>query len=171
MKGYIQVYTGDGKGKTTAALGLAVRAAGAGMKVLIAQFMKSGEYSEIHALKKFGDAVTVRQYGRKNFIHGKPESEDIRLAGEGLTEVREQLISGKYDLVILDEASIAVYFNLFSVQDLIDVMEAKPEHTELVITGRRAAPEIIERADLVTEMKEIKHYHSQGVKARKGIES
>lgn len=171
MKGYIQVYTGDGKGKTTAALGLAIRAVGAGMNVFIAQFMKGKEYSELESLAKFGDSITVRQYGRENFIYEKPEPEDIRCAVEGLEETKELMRSGKYDLVILDEANIAVYFNVFSVHDLLAVIEAKPEHVELVITGRRAAPQVLEKADLVSEMREVKHYHHKGIRARRGIES
>ena len=170
MKGFIQVYTGDGKGKTTAALGLAVRAAGAGLRVFIAQFMKGREYSELISLERFRDLITVKQYGRRSFIEDKPDVDDIRCAAEGLREVRETLISGACDLVILDEANVAVHFGLFTVDDLLDVMEAKPGHVELVITGRRADPRVIEKADLVTEMVEVKHYYSRGVKARRGIE-
>ena len=170
MKGFIQVYTGDGKGKTTAALGLAVRAAGAGLRVFIAQFMKGREYSELKALERFRDLITVKQYGLRSFIEDKPSDDDIRCAAEGLREVREALTSGAYDLVILDEANMAVHFGLFTVDQLLDVMEAKPGHVELVITGRCSDPRIIEKADLVTEMVEVKHYYSRGVKARKGIE-
>jgi cob(I)alamin adenosyltransferase len=171
MKGYIQVYTGNGKGKTTAAFGLALRAAGAGMKVFISQFVKGMEYSELEAIKRFDDLITLKQFGRGCFIYEKPEEEDIKLAAAGLKETKEIIISGKYDLVILDEANIAVYYNLFSAQDLLNVMDEKPEQVELVITGRYADPKVIERADLVTEMKEIKHYYSNGVTARRGIES
>jgi len=170
MKGYIQVYTGNGKGKTTAAFGLALRAAGAGMKVFISQFVKGMEYSELEAIKRFDDLITLKQFGRGCFIYEKPEEEDIKLAAAGLKETKEIIISGKYDLVILDEANIAVYYNLFSAQDLLNVMDKKPEQVELVITGRYADPKVIERADLVTEMKEIKHYYSNGVTARRGIE-
>ena len=170
MKGYIQVYTGDGKGKTTAALGLAIRAAGAGMKVFIAQFLKLGEYSEHKALSRFSDLIEVRQYGRGCFIHGRPEEEDIRMAKKGLDEVRDMISSGKYDVVILDEASIAVYYNLFKADELLEIVRAKPEHVEVVITGRKADQRIIDEADLVTEMKEIKHYYKKGVTSRPGIE-
>ena len=171
MKGCIQVYTGDGKGKTTAALGLALRAAGAGLKVFIAQFAKGREYSELRALERFSDVVTVKQYGRPGFIvDGRPGEEDIACAREGLSEAKSIIQSGGCNLVILDEANIAVYFNLFSAADLLDVIDTKPEHVELVITGRKADPLILERADLVTEMCEIKHYFNNHVNARRGIE-
>jgi cob(I)alamin adenosyltransferase len=170
-RGYVQIYTGDGKGKTTAAFGLALRAAGTGLRVFIAQFAKSIRYSEVEALERFDDQITIKQYGRRCFIQGKPEQADIDAARKGYEESREALISGEYDLVILDEANIAVHFSLFSEQDLLDLIDAKPEKVELVITGRRAPKSLIERADLVTEMKEIKHYYTDGVEGRKGIES
>jgi cob(I)alamin adenosyltransferase len=170
MKGYVQVYTGNGKGKTTAALGLALRAVGADLRVYIAQFAKHGEYSEISALEKYRESITIQQYGRIGFINGDPEDDDIRAAREGLNEVKEAMCSGKYDVVILDEANIATRYRLLSVDELLVLIEAKPEHVELVITGRDADARIIERADLVTEMKEVKHYYQQGVEARVGIE-
>jgi cob(I)alamin adenosyltransferase len=170
MRGYVHVYTGDGKGKTTAALGLAVRAAGAGLKVYIAQFLKGMEYSEHKALAKFSDAIVVRQFGRGCFIHRTPEEEDIQAAREGLSEAAAAIKSGKYDMVILDEANIAIHYKLFSVEDLLNLILSRPNDVELVITGRRADARIIEAADLVTEMKEIKHYYQKGVTAREGIE-
>jgi len=170
MKGYIQVYTGDGKGKTTAAFGLAVRAAGAGLRVYIAQFVKGMKYGELDAMEKLSDCITIKQYGRDCFIFNEPDKEDIRAAQEGLREVREIMCSGEYQVIILDEANIATYYNLFSVDDLLDFIKVKPEGVELVITGRKADPRIIEKADLVTEMKEIKHYYQKGVEARTGIE-
>lgn len=170
MKGYIQVYTGNGKGKTTAAFGLALRAVGAGLKVYIAQFVKGMEYSELKSVERLSDSITLRQYGLGFFINRKPDREDIRAAREGLKEVRENMCSGKYDLIILDEANIATCYGLFSVEDLLDFIGAKPENVELVITGRMADSRIIESADLVTEMKEIKHYYHGGVEARIGIE-
>ena len=170
MKGYIQVYTGDGKGKTTAALGLALRAAGAGLKVYIAQFVKGMEYSELKFLRNLSDSIVVKQYGRDCFIYREPDEEDIQAAQEGLKELREIMNSRKYQMIILDEANIATHFNLFSVDDLLDLIHGKPEDVELVITGRRADPRIIAEADLVTEMKEIKHYYQKGVQAREGIE-
>ena len=170
MKGYIHVYTGNGKGKTTAALGLALRASGAGLSVYIAQFVKGMEYSELKAMEKLSESVAIKQYGRDCFIYKEPGKEDIQAARDGLKEVREIMGSGKYQMIILDEANIATYFNLFSVDDLLDFIHAKPEDVELVITGRMADPRIIEEADLVTEMKEIKHYYEKGVQAREGIE-
>ncbi|MBW2202881.1 MAG: cob(I)yrinic acid a,c-diamide adenosyltransferase [Deltaproteobacteria bacterium] len=170
LKGYIQIYTGNGKGKTTAAFGLALRAVGAGLKVYIAQFVKGAEYSELESVKKLSDSITLRQYGLGFFVNREPDKEDVRVAREGLKEVREIMCSGMYDLVILDEANVAIYHDLFSVEDLLDFMRTKPENVELVITGRRADPRIIESADLVTEMKEIKHYYHSGVEARIGIE-
>jgi cob(I)alamin adenosyltransferase len=170
MRGYIQVYTGDGKGKTTAALGLAIRAAGAGMNVYIAQFVKGMEYSELIALEKLSEYITLKQYGRSCFINGKPEEEDIRMAREGLEEVKSVMCSGNYQMIIVDEANIATYYNLFAVEDLINLIREKPEDVELVITGRNADSRIIELADLVTEMKDIKHYYREGIPARDGIE-
>lgn len=170
MKGYVQVYTGNGKGKTTAALGLSLRAAGAGLKVYIAQFMKMGEYSEIKALKRFSDLITVEQFGTGKFILDQPSPEEILAAKEGLKRISAIIAAGKYDLIVLEEANLAVKFNLFPVEDLLDIINAKPEPLELVITGRYADPVIIEKADLVTEMKEIKHYFQKGVAARVGIE-
>ena len=170
MKGYIQVYTGNGKGKTTAALGLAIRAAGAGLKVFIAQFNKKGDYSEIKALKRFADLITVEQYGLGRFTDGKPLPEDIKAARKGLKRVKSILSAGEYQVVVLEEANVATKYGLFSVQDLLSVMLAKPDTVELVITGWGASPRIIENADLVTEMKAVKHYYQKGIRARIGIE-
>jgi len=169
-KGYVQIYTGDGKGKTTAALGLALRAAGAGLRVYIGQFMKTGAYSEVHALKRLSDRVTIEQYGTGRFIKGAPEIEDIEAARRGLERAKAAMGSGRYGLVILDEANVALHFGLFPVGELINLIAAKPDGVELVITGRGASPEVIDRADLVTEMKSIKHYFDKKVPARKGIE-
>ena len=170
MKGYVQVYTGDGKGKTTAALGLALRAAGADLKVFIAQFVKGMEYSELKSIKRFDDLITLKQYGRAAFIHGEPTPEDFDAAKKGFDDLKQAIASGEYAVVIIDEANIAIYYKLFTVEELICLIDEKPGHVEIVITGRKADPKIIERADLVTEMKEVKHYYNHGVKARKGIE-
>lgn len=169
--GYIQIYTGNGKGKTTAAFGLAMRAAGAGLKVFIGQFVKGMKYSEIETLERFPGLITVRQYGRGCFIRNAPKEEDTKAASVGLEEVREALCSGQYKIVILDEANIATHFRLFSVDDLLALIDSKPPNVELVITGRNADPRVLQRADLVTEMLEVKHYYTKGVEARKGIES
>ena len=170
MKGYIHVYTGDGKGKTTAALGLAIRAVGAGLKVYIAQFLKHGDYSEIKGLDRFSDTITVEQFGRGRFIKGRPSKEDVAAARQGLKKVKTILAAGKYSVVILDEANVAVSLNLFSENELLEILDHRPDNVEIIITGRGAAAGIIEAADLVTEMKEIKHYFKKGVKARIGIE-
>lgn len=170
MKGYIQIYTGNGKGKTTAAMGLSVRAVGAGKKVFFAQFVKGQVYSEVKAILQYLPNITIKQYGLDCFIYHKPKQEDIDAARKGFEEVSEIILSGKYDVVVLDEANIAIYYNLFSVEELIELLERKPEQTEIIITGRNAPNELIEFADLVTEMKEIKHYYTQGIQARIGIE-
>ncbi len=170
MKGYIQVYTGNGKGKTTAALGLTLRACGAGKRVLFAQFIKGGDYAEIEAIRQFLPAVTVRQYGLGRFISGTPAPQDIRAAAEGLRELAELIPSGKYDVVVLDEANVALHYGLFAAHELIRLIGSRPEAVEIVLTGRYAPPEILEIADLVTEMREVKHYFHAGVPAREGIE-
>jgi cob(I)alamin adenosyltransferase len=170
MQGYVQVYTGDGKGKTTAALGLAVRAAGAGLKVFIGQFIKSMTYSEIKALERFEELITIRQFGRGCFIRGNPTQADIDVAGQALEALAGALKSGHYDVVIADEANVAFGCHLISEQDLLDLIDARPAHVELVLTGRGAPQAVIDRADLVTEMKAVKHYYERGIIAREGIE-
>ncbi len=169
MRGYIQVYTGNGKGKTTAALGLALRAAGAGFLVFIGQFLKAASSSEHKALSRFRDLIIIKAYGREGLLK-EINSIDIKLAKEGLKDCKKAILSEKYKLVILDEANVAVHFNLFSIEELLEVILNKPPSLELVITGRHAHKKLIEIADLVTEMKEIKHYYQKGVLARKGIE-
>ncbi len=168
-KGYIQIYTGNGKGKTTAAIGLAIRAVGANLKVLFVQFVKGQYYSEHKTLEKL-ENITIKQFGREGFIHSKPTEEDIKKAKEGYNFVLDAFKQDLYDVVILDEANIAVFFNLFSEDELIYLMDKKPTNAELIITGRYATQKVIEKADLVTEMKEIKHYYKQNVLARVGIE-
>lgn len=170
MGSYVHVYTGNGKGKTTAAIGLAVRAAGAGLKVLFAQFVKGCKYSEIRALERFNEAVTIKQFGRGCFIVRDADDEDIAIAREGLNEISDDLSSGKYNLVILDEACIALFYKLFTVEQLIHCVMQRNDKVEVVITGRYAPEKLIEFADLVTEMKEIRHYYNKGVEARDGIE-
>jgi cob(I)alamin adenosyltransferase len=169
-KGFVQVYTGDGKGKTTAALGLAFRAAGHGMRAYIGQFMKGQRYGEMEAARQL-PGVTVEQFGRENFVHaqgGTPE--DIALARRGLERAREALTGGEYDVVVLDEVNVTLHFGLLEIEDVLELIDARPEKVELILTGRRAPQEIIDRADLVTEMVEVKHYFQQGVGARDGIE-
>lgn len=169
MRGYIQIYTGNGKGKTTAALGLALRALGAGMRVFIGQFMKCGEYSELRALRKFEPAVTVRQYGMPWLVR-HPGEEDIAAARKGLAESGDAAASGEYGLVILDEVCTAIRFGILPLEDVLALTAGRHGGTELVLTGRDAPDALVERADLVTEMREVKHYYHAGIPARKGIE-
>lgn len=169
-KGYVQVYTGDGKGKTTAAMGLALRASGAGKKIYIAQFAKGMHYSELDAIAKYLPNITLKQYGLGCFIFNKPKQTDIDAARLGLQEVKSIIENNEYDIVILDEANIAIFYQLFSAEELIQILNKRNKKTEIIITGRYACPEILDYADLVTEMKEIKHYYKQGVQARVGIE-
>ena len=165
----IQVYTGNGKGKTTAALGLALRAAGAGLRVYIGQFIKKDGYSELKSIGKIG-RIKIEQYGRGCFIKGKPRREDIEAACKGFRRARGIVIGGKYDLVILDEINVALDLGLLPVAKLLSLLKSAPAQKELVLTGRKADPRIMKRADLVSEIRNIKHYHKRGVRARKGIE-
>jgi cob(I)alamin adenosyltransferase len=168
-KGYIQIYTGNGKGKTTAAFGLAIRAALSGKKVFIGQFVKNMKYNETK-IENYLDNIVIKQLGTGCYINREPSAEDIKANIQGLEECKELLLNGEYDLVILDEINIALYFKLFSVQDVIEILKNKKYETEVVLTGRYAPEELIEIADLVTEMTEIKHYYSQGVLSRDGID-
>jgi len=170
MKGYVQVYTGDGKGKTTASLGLSIRAAGAGLRVYIAQFIKSGEYSEIKALKRFDDLITVEQFGLGRFIKGRPSDDDIQAGAAGIAKIKQVFAGGSYDLVVAEEGNTAAACGLFPVETLLELIALRPENVELVLTGRGADPRVVARADLVTEMRAVKHYYDQGVVARDGIE-
>lgn len=169
-KGYINVYTGPGKGKTTVALGLGMRAAGAGLKVYMIQFMKGRRYSELDSVEHLPN-FTIVQYGRDEFVSKEnPEQIDIDLAQEGFAHAQEIVKKGKYDIVILDEINVAIDYNLIPLDDVLKLAEEKPEKVELVLTGRYAHPELIKMADLVTEMLEIKHPYQNGVIARKGID-
>jgi cob(I)alamin adenosyltransferase len=170
MKGCVQIYTGNGKGKTTAALGLVVRACGAGLRVYFGQFLKLGVTSELKTLRRRFPDVTVEQFGRRGFIRGAPTTKDIAAAGKGLRRLRAALRSGAFDVVIADEAVVAASLGLFATADLVALTEMKPPEVELVITGRGAPAQLIKCADLVTEMRPVKHYFSQGVAARRGIE-
>jgi len=169
-QGFIQVYTGNGKGKTTAALGLAIRAAGAKQKVFIGQFLKGKKYSELIALKRVNDFITIEQFGATSFIIKKPTQKDIDNAQNALKKVSKIIINGKFDLIILDEINCAIQLNLIDLKDVLKILSEKPKHVEIVLTGRDAPMEIIKIADLVTEMKEIKHYFYKGIVARRGIE-
>jgi len=170
-KGLVQVYTGNGKGKTSAAFGLALRASGRGLKVYIIQFIKGGfDYGELYIIDKLPN-VTLKAFGRGKFITTKPpEQEDIKLAEEALRLTEKIVLSGEYDVIILDEINVALNLKLISLNRVLKLIKHKPEHTELVLTGRCAPEEIIEMANLVTEMKEIKHPFNKGFTARKGVE-
>lgn len=175
-QGYIQVYTGDGKGKTTAAFGLAVRALCAGKSVYVGQFVKSMKYHETRIEELFSTAgesfgrIRIEQLGRGCFIDKNPEAVDIEMAHEGLRRCADYMRSGKYDVVILDELCIALHFGLLRLDEVLGVLAQRNPHTEVVITGRKAPQGLIDVADLVTEMREIKHYYNEGVLSRDGIE-
>jgi len=170
-QGLVEVYTGAGKGKTTAALGLALRAAGQGLRIYIIQFMKGWpHYGELVSVKKLPE-ITLRQFGRPDFVDkDDPHPEDIRLAREALEHARHIINGGKHDMLILDEVNVAQAWGLIELDQLLALLDAKPQDMELVLTGRSAHPEITKRADLVTEMLDIKHPFDAGVPARPGIE-
>ena len=167
----MQVYTGNGKGKTTAAFGLALRAIGRGLKVYVIQFIKGGfDYGELYIADKLPN-LKLKAFGRGKFVTEKPaEKEDVKLAEEALALAEKVVKSGEYDIVILDEVNVALDLKLIKTEKVVELVKSKPRHVELVLTGRYAPAEIVEIADLVTEMKEIKHPFSKGQQARKGIE-
>lgn len=169
-QGCVHVYTGTGKGKTTAALGLCLRALGAGFRVYIGQFMKVGPTSEIKALNRFGDQIVLSQFGTGRFVRGRPSERDRRAALQGLQAVETALMSGDFQLVILDESLVALHQGLLDRDALHDLIDRRPKGVELVLTGRNAPPDIIDKADLVTEMQAVKHYYQAGLPARVGIE-
>lgn len=172
-QGFVQIYTGNGKGKSTAAIGQAVRAAGFDLKTYIAQFMKEYPYNELVSLKYLSDWIAIEQFGGDEFVYKKelPGSEELAKAKKGLQTATEKMLSGEYDVIILDEAIIAIYFKLITTENLIEFIKSKPENIELILTGRYCPEELIELADLVTEMKEVKHYYQKGITSRRGIES
>ena len=172
-QGFVQIYTGNGKGKSTAALGQAVRAAGFGLKTYIAQFMKEYPYNELISLKHLSEWISIEQFGGDEFVYKKqlPGEEELDKAKRGLESAKEKMLSGEFDLIILDEAIVAIYFKLIETKDLVEFIKSKPENVELILTGRYCPEELIELADLVTEMKEVKHYYQKGITSRKGIES
>jgi len=170
-QGLVQVYTGEGKGKTTAALGLAFRALGRGFKVFMLQFLKSEDNGELHACRLFGDHFLIEQTGLNGFIRpDRIAAADIQRAQQALHRAREILTSGDYDLVILDEINMAMYFELISVREVLTLLQDRAPHVEAILTGRGAPQAIMDAADLVTEMRNLKHYYDAGVQARCGIE-
>lgn len=190
-KGLIEVYTGNGKGKTTAAFGLAFRAVGWGFRVHILQFMKLGTYGENRSSKKLGENLSVSYVGMPYFIaweddipledrkkvknvkickKGQPPQEYVDMVQSSFSETYDQVMSGKWDIVIMDEVNVAIYYSLLKIDDLLKLIDNKPKHVELVFTGRKMPEEILKRADLITEMNEIKHPYSSGEPARRGID-
>ena len=169
-KGLVQVYTGNGKGKTSASFGLALRAVGRGLKVYIIQFIKGGfDYGELYVVDKL-PGLTLEAFGRGKFVsEKKPDVVDIDLARQALAKAQE-IMKGGVDVLILDEINVAVNLKLIDIEEVLELIRKKPEHMELVLTGRKAPVEIVQAADLVTEMIEIKHPYNSGFKARKGIE-
>jgi cob(I)alamin adenosyltransferase len=169
-KGIVMLFTGDGKGKTTAAVGAAVRAAGHGAEVLIIQFMKGRLYGELASLDKL-DSITIEQYGRDEFVDPKePEKIDVDLAAEGWARALDAVASGPPSLLVLDEINVVVSFGMIPVETVVDFVRERPAGMDLILTGRYAAQELIDISDTVTEMKEIKHHYGAGVQMRKGIE-
>ena len=173
-KGLILVHTGDGKGKTTAGLGLALRAWGSGLRVLILQFIKGGwKYGELEAIERLGQLdgrIEIRPLGLGLMRSDEDREKHIRAAAKALQESERMMVSGQYDLIIFDEINYAVKFGLISLDDVLALLDKKPEKLHVLLTGREARPELIERADLVTEMKLVKHPYQQGIKAQQGIE-
>jgi cob(I)alamin adenosyltransferase len=172
-QGYIQVYTGNGKGKSTAAIGQVVRAAGAGLTSYIIQFMKEYPYSELNTLKKLDQWITIEQVGDDSFVYKKelPSDKEIQKARNALKKAEDLMLNRSFDLIILDEVLVTVYFKLLTTEEIVSVIHKKPAEVELILTGRYCPEEIVELADLVTEMKEVKHYYTKGILSRKGIES
>jgi cob(I)alamin adenosyltransferase len=171
-QGLIQVYTGDGKGKTTCALGLALRAVGQGLKVYMVQFMKGRETGEARmAATRLAPEMTLRSFGRPGLVNLRaPAAEDLALIREAWDLARQVILAGEHDLVILDEINLALTFNLLPQAEVFQVLQERPPWVEVVLTGRQAPPKLVELADLVTEMRPVKHYYQVGVPARRGIE-
>ena len=170
-QGYLQIYTGNGKGKTTAAMGLALRAAGAGLQVYIGQFVKDMKYSEVRLIEKALPQIQVDLLGKGCFIDRPPEEMDRQAAQDGLAHVLQQMESGRYDVMILDEISIAIVCGLLTEDEVLALVDRRPQGMELVLTGRYMPSRLMDKADLITEMREVRHYYTEkGVLARDGIE-
>jgi cob(I)alamin adenosyltransferase len=166
----IQVYTGNGKGKTTAAIGVTMRTVGIGGKVFFGQFMKQGEYAEHKIFAQYALQITHKQFGSGKFVMGKPSEEDRALAMQGWQACLEAIDSGRYNLVVMDELNLVINLELVPIDDVLRAITDKKDQLEMIITGRNAHEGVVAAADLVTEMREVKHYYQQGVQARKGIE-
>jgi cob(I)alamin adenosyltransferase len=170
-KGLVQVYTGNGKGKTTAAFGQALRAIGQDYRVCVIQFMKGRKYGEFLAGEKYLPNLTLHLAGLDSFVmRENPAPLDIELARRGLTLAREAITSGDYDMVILDELNVAADFKLIPLADVIDLIKNKPATVDLILTGRYAPPEVVALADTVSEIREVRHHYNTGIKERAGIE-
>lgn len=170
-KGLVLVITGKGKGKTTAAFGLALRAIGHGARVMAVQFMKGRKYGEYLAAEAYLPNLTIRMSGLDSFVmRDNPAPIDREMAEAGLAMAREAIASSAYDLIILDEINVALDFKLIPLAEVIEIINAKPPSLDLVLTGRYAPPEIIELADTVSEVREVKHHYNAGIKDRAGIE-
>jgi cob(I)alamin adenosyltransferase len=169
--GLVQVYTGDGKGKTTAALGLALRAAGWGYRTFIGQFMKGQDYGELHSIALLAPYVVLEQFGQPNFTRlGQADPEAIAMTDRGLGRIREVMASGAYRIIVLDEICMALYFKLAQLEDVLELIAHRPQGVEMILTGRRAPQALLDKADLVTEMREVKHPYQRSIPARRGIE-
>lgn len=167
--GMVQVYTGEGKGKTTAAIGQAVRALGHGQKVFVVQFLKGRPSGEVRVLEGL-ERVTIERFGSPGFVFGRPTAEDIELAKRGFERAQEVVLSGKYDLVILDEINLLINYNMLDVEQVVGLIKEKPRRVELILTGRGAHQKVVEAADLVSEIRAVKHYYREGIGARPGVE-
>ena len=168
--GLVEVYTGDGKGKTTAALGLALRAAGHGLHTYFGQFLKGRPTGELKAARMLEPYLTIEQFGEAGFVASKGDAHQAALVRKGLQRVHHILASGEYDIIVLEEINVALDLELVSLEEVLALLEERPSEVELVLTGRGAPQELISRADLVTEMVAVKHPYGLGVKARPGIE-
>ncbi len=169
-RGFVQVYTVDGKGKTTAAVGLAIRAAGHEINSYIGQFMKGQPYGEVAALREHRN-ITIEQFGSAHCLRREETTEEDRSrAHRGLKKAREAMLSGSYEVIVLDEINVAVWFGLVAEDDVLDFLACRPANVEIVLTGRKATERLIQEADLVTEFRQVKHYYEKGILARDGIE-
>ena len=170
-QGLIQVYTGDGKGKTTCALGLGFRAVGQGFKVFMVQFLKTEETGEVAAARRLASDFTIQSFGTPGFPRlADPDPKTLEAAQQAFTLARQVILAGEHDLVILDEVNLSLTYGLVSLSEMLEVLRQRPAYVEVVLTGRGAPPELVEFADLVTEMRPLKHYFEAGIKARRGIE-